>query len=288
VTVKLHDQSHVTPPAIMDYVDGVYGQVPAERITVVPDTTTDRILAVKYVTQLQRRPYDLAFTVVDYDGSERSLALEVPMAIGVYEEPAGGGLVPIINGAIVSSNSGLRVTVRTGVHLEVEDIELHLAGESLELEDHTLTQGGNGAFEWVLEYAGAAPLPGPQPLAVVVRQRDAQELALVAYEIQFGDVPLSIRQAEWIPSPFADATTLVYELTAAPSRARLRIYTSSGRRIADREDLPVAKGLHGIPWDGRDDDGDQIANGLYFYELTVWDEAGRKAGNVLEKVVRVR
>ncbi len=288
VRVRLHDQSQVTAPRIMDYVNGEYREVPQELITVVPDTTTDRKLAVAYATQLQRRPYDLTFTAIDYDGSERSVALHVPLTLGIYEMPAGGGLVPIVNGAIVASTSAFRVTLRTGVHLEPGDIGLHLAGEPLELQNHTVTQGTDGAFAWLLDYAPAVPLAETQALAVVVKQRDGQDLALASYDIQFGDVPLSIRQAEWIPSPFADETTLVYELTAPAGRARLRVYTASGRRIIDREELPVAKGLHGIPWDGRDDDGDAIANGLYFYELTVWDGSGRKAGSVLEKVVRVR
>ncbi len=288
VAAKMHDQSQVAVPVIMDYVGGEYRQVPEELITVIPDGGTDRILSIEYATQLQRRPYNLTVTAVDSDGSRRQVALKVPFAIGVYEEPAGGGQVPIANGSTVASTSAFSVTIRAGVHLEAEDVGLRLAGESLALDSFTRQQAADSSFQWVLRFSGAAPVPGTQPLEVVVRQRDGQDAALVTYQIQFGDVPLAIRQVEWIPSPFAGETTLVYELTAAASRARLRVYTTSGRRIIDRDDLPVTKGLHGIPWDGRDDDGDAIANGLYFYELSVWDETGRKAGSVLEKVVRVR
>jgi len=288
VKVKLHDQSHLTVPVIWDYVDGELRQVPEDRITILPDSTSDRILAIEYATQLQRWPYDLTVTAVDYDGSERQVTLKVPFAVGVYEEPAGGGQVPIATGSIVASTSEFSVTIRTGVHLDVEGLALRLAGETLELDTYTRQQAADGSFQWMLRYLGATALYGTHPLEVMVRQRDGEDLAVVSYQIQFGDVPLSIRQVEWIPSPFASETTLVYELTAAAARARLRVYTSSGRRIIDRDDLPATKGLHGIPWDGRDDDGDAIANGLYFYEFAVWDAAGRKAGSVLEKVVRVR
>ena len=54
------------------------------------------------------------------------------------------------------------------------------------------------------------------------------------------------------------------------------------------EGLSSSKGVRSFEWDGRDEDGDELANGLYFYELTLWDTGGGEAERVLAKVVRAR
>jgi flagellar hook assembly protein FlgD len=108
--------------------------------------------------------------------------------------------------------------------------------------------------------------------------------------VTIGTLTLSIDHDHtwWVPSPFADRSNLVYLLTDDSARTRLRVFTASGRKILDDETLPTERGERHFLWDGRDEDGDPVANGIYFYELTVWDAQGKRADRVIDKVVRAR
>ncbi len=78
------------------------------------------------------------------------------------------------------------------------------------------------------------------------------------------------------PNPFTDQTRFAYELTETVDKFSLDIYTVSGRRIrrlkqgATLTDLdPRIGAYHEIVWDGRDKNGEFVANGVYFYQFTV-------------------
>jgi len=76
------------------------------------------------------------------------------------------------------------------------------------------------------------------------------------------------------PNPFGARTNIIYELTSQFDEVIIEIFTVSGRRILriDRTnaetDLPMNDvGYHEIPWYGRDQDGEFVANGVYFYRI---------------------
>lgn len=74
------------------------------------------------------------------------------------------------------------------------------------------------------------------------------------------------------PNPFAEQTAFTFALTGVrpPDRLDIRIYTMAGRLIREIQPAPgtVRIGFNSIPWDGKDADGDRVANGLYFYKVT--------------------
>ena len=43
-----------------------------------------------------------------------------------------------------------------------------------------------------------------------------------------------------------------------------------------------------IDWDGRDEDGDALANGVYFYKVIVNTVSGSRGSEVVEKLAVVR
>jgi flagellar hook assembly protein FlgD len=59
-----------------------------------------------------------------------------------------------------------------------------------------------------------------------------------------------------------------------PSTFRIDIYTITGRlvRRLDLKDLGlvyIGQNLNGFEWDGTDDYGDRLANGVYLYKATI-------------------
>jgi len=102
---------------------------------------------------------------------------------------------------------------------------------------------------------------------------------------------MRVVQAFPYPNPFAHETAFTFMLTGteSPEEVLLRIFSVAGRRIRDIS-IPgpmVNVGFNSVSWDGRDSDGDEVANGVYFYQLTAKGRAGKRE-TVTGKVARVR
>jgi hypothetical protein len=76
------------------------------------------------------------------------------------------------------------------------------------------------------------------------------------------------------PNPFSTSTCFVYTMTGAetPAHFKIQIMTVSGRvvrEITEAEFGPLRAGTHtsNFCWDGRDEYGDQLANGVYLYRV---------------------
>ncbi|MEO1052458.1 MAG: C25 family cysteine peptidase [Bacteroidota bacterium] len=87
------------------------------------------------------------------------------------------------------------------------------------------------------------------------------------------------------PNPFSTSTQFVFTLTGAeiPDEIKIQIMTVSGkivREITQDELGPIRIGnnITDYAWDGKDEFGDQLANGVYIYRVVV-----RRDGEELEK-----
>jgi hypothetical protein len=72
------------------------------------------------------------------------------------------------------------------------------------------------------------------------------------------------------PNPMKNDTKFDFILTGnePPADCRIKIYTTAGRVIKEIV-MPVSIGYNQIYWDGRDADGDNLANGVYFYRIFI-------------------
>jgi flagellar hook assembly protein FlgD len=68
------------------------------------------------------------------------------------------------------------------------------------------------------------------------------------------------------PNPFSTDTDVVFTLDR-DVEVTLRIYSVSGR-LVQKATLPGASGRNGYHWDGRDQEGDSVANGVYLLQLS--------------------
>jgi hypothetical protein len=69
------------------------------------------------------------------------------------------------------------------------------------------------------------------------------------------------------PNPFNPSTRISYEISArAP--VVLRVYDVDGRLVRTLVDTVQGPGSFDVSWNGRNDDGDFVASGVYFYRLT--------------------
>ncbi len=112
---------------------------------------------------------------------------------------------------------------------------------------------------------------------LVVNGRDAAGnlSAMLDYSINFKVITKSsISNLLNYPNPFSTSTCFVYTMTGAesPSNFKVQIMTVSGRVVreittAEFGSLQVGTHLSDYCWDGKDQFGDQLANGVYLYRV---------------------
>ncbi|MCK5145510.1 T9SS type A sorting domain-containing protein [bacterium] len=70
------------------------------------------------------------------------------------------------------------------------------------------------------------------------------------------------------PNPFNPETRIDFELGGQESvQAVLTVYNVLGQEIRTLLDALAAPGIHAVTWDGRNDQGEIVPSGLYFYKL---------------------
>jgi flagellar hook assembly protein FlgD len=70
--------------------------------------------------------------------------------------------------------------------------------------------------------------------------------------------------------------------SSPPTGAKLKIFTVAGR-VIKTINVNLSIGYNQIYWDGKDADGDYIANGVYLYKLII--DGNNKKETALQKLV---
>ena len=91
------------------------------------------------------------------------------------------------------------------------------------------------------------------------------------------------------PNPFNSSTTFTFQHNLNSSiDVDIKIYTIAGRMIKQIEEYGLFDRFVRIPWDGRDGDGNLLANGTYLYKVVLKPESGEKNKSVLGKLSIIR
>lgn len=95
------------------------------------------------------------------------------------------------------------------------------------------------------------------------------------------------------PNPFTESTVIGYVLTFPVQDIKVKIYTASGRMIRQinpheisEDPNPYSADYHEVFWNGLDEQGEEIANGVYFYRITA--VSGGKTLQVTGKMAKLR
>ncbi len=92
------------------------------------------------------------------------------------------------------------------------------------------------------------------------------------------------------PNPFSDNTYFTFEIrgNTPPEEVKIKVFTVAGRLIKEflLNSAALQIGFNKIYWDGRDQDGDEIANGLYFYKVI--SKHGEETKTTTQKLAKVK
>jgi len=115
---------------------------------------------------------------------------------------------------------------------------------------------------------------GINKLSVIYRTENDNNFDTVFFDVNVSD-GLLVNDLYNYPNPMRNETNFIFNLSGTVSEYlfKIKIYTVSGRLIKEL-DHNASIGNNSVIWDGRDNDGDLVANGTYFYKLIVGDEEG--------------
>lgn len=134
--------------------------------------------------------------------------------------------------------------------------------------------------------AGAFP-DGVYKLVVQARDKSGNESGSIDYSINFEVInkPAITDVLNW-PNPFSTKTHFVFTLTGSvvPEYFKIQVMTVTGKvvREIDKSELGpihIGRNITEYAWDGRDEFGDQLANGVYLYRVIV-----KLDGQQMEKI----
>lgn len=108
-------------------------------------------------------------------------------------------------------------------------------------------------------YVNAELEPNSEITVAVKQDDDLQSIDPVAS----GNPPVKC-----FPNPFENITQISYQLRSE-AHVRLEIYNTSGRLVKVLADESKEAGTHHVKWEGKNQAGHQVKNGLYFYRYSV-------------------
>jgi hypothetical protein len=85
-----------------------------------------------------------------------------------------------------------------------------------------------------------------------------------------GNMPTTYSLAQNYPNPFNPTTTISFTMPTS-GQARIEVFNILGKLIATPFDGHASAGENTVVWDGRDNNGEQVASGVYLYRLTAGD-----------------
>jgi len=92
-----------------------------------------------------------------------------------------------------------------------------------------------------------------------------------------GTLPQTFCLKQNYPNPFNDSTIITYAIPPLTSdfqglntiRVALRVYNLTGQLVKTITDRQQKPGVYRVVWDGRDESGRKVTNGLYLYKLEI-------------------
>jgi hypothetical protein len=252
-------------------------EVPGESFTVTPyeESPLGACHGVDVLWPATLEPADYTIRLVGTDWLGRTMEFPLKVELGAEFRLNGQVLAP---NDVVPLDAELEVRVTSPVALSPGDVDFRVNGEA----GYFTVSPGTDDREWLGVLNRALPADTARVETLVrgaVRDQFRVRVQAEAFEGVY-----------FYPSPWdGDGPAfftyqLSYPAGSTPRRARISVFTVSGRRVIDLV-APVGLGRNTLEWDVRDAEGDPIANGVYLFRVVVETSDGRALAKTDKLVV---
>ncbi len=179
---------------------------------------------------------------------------------------------PVADGETVPAKGDYVVQVNFPVVVQAQDITISLDDNPVnDAVLNTITPGDSTG--WQVAFSRTLS-PGTHQIVI-----DAGGIEVAFTVVVSSD--LGLTHVLNYPNPFTNDTQFVFSNDVEIDEGYIEIFTTSGKRVRRIPIPPDARqpGQSAVYWDGRDQAGDTIANGVYLYVIRV-EQRGR--GGVIE------
>jgi hypothetical protein len=108
----------------------------------------------------------------------------------------------------------------------------------------------------------------------------SNEFALSEEDVSLA-LPKELSVSQNYPNPFNATTTIRYSVPQT-AKVELAVFNILGQKVRTLVDEELSAGEHTVIWDGRNQNGQTVATGVYFYRLRVGDEVLVKRMSLLK------
>ncbi|MBE0567861.1 MAG: hypothetical protein IH621_18045, partial [Krumholzibacteria bacterium] len=240
---------------------------------------------VHYRLQVPVRPYPHSIDVEVWDTGgplpeDRHWTLTLDVDQQVAFTTAGRPVDPAVFAFIPHVPVDFRATVSGAAWLHA-GTTWELTSGNLELTEVVLPSLKDNTAE--LSFTATAPEGEGERSVVLSIDGHPTTWVLQAGEQAPPDVTIS--RVYSFPNPMADHTRFIFETGAAGGQGVVRVFSVAGRVVA-RVPFSFGGGGSGIvDWNGRDSEGDELANGTYLYRVEMDAPGGRITSPVQRLVV---
>ena len=161
-------------------------------------------------------------------------------------------VISVSQGDLLASQDEMAFLVNTG---NAMDVNLALMGRDL---------GFAGTGELFVIEAGSAV--SPEDLTIDLRGTDNSKLDYNLDKISGSDTPMLFHLGANYPNPFNPMTKINFSLPEARDVV-MAVYSLDGRKVATLLNETRGAGDHEVVWMGRNDAGQLVASGTYFYRI---------------------
>lgn len=250
-----------------------------------PDSDGRALVRYAPTLDVPAEDYEIVFRAVDDAGRSRDVTFPVALSTS-FEILRGGAFQPLDAGAVVELQDTVRVAFSSPVPVTAADIAFLSAGAPQEILEVRPEEGeAEEAWSWVVLARIGSQEPDGFDLVLEIARRNGATARRSLSVLPASD-RVSVVYATNMPNPFGDETHFVYRLDGPVAGVDLTVFTRSGRKIWEATG-PVLPTENYVLWDGRDREGDPVANGVYFYELRVRTLDGREIKRI-DRLARVR
>jgi murein tripeptide amidase MpaA len=113
---------------------------------------------------------------------------------------------------------------------------------------------------------------------VTLRVFDGQNYSTYEWQVAVGTITSidgdavneDFRLLNNYPNPF-NATTTITFILEKPQQVQLVVFNAAGQQIIKLTDNNFSSGMHRLKWNGKDNYGNEVASGIYYYRLSTTD-----------------
>jgi len=175
-------------------------------------------------------------------------------------EESDGWTFTIKNSGLAPMTFGLSLRENSVFTLSYYTITSLIPKDSLQVSVH-FVPFESGVFMDTIFLTSTDPVNGTAEIILHGTGEDTSTISVV-----LDNIPLSFELKQNFPNPFNSNTQIYFGLSYA-SPVEMGVYDIQGDRIRTLVQNNIEAGFHTITWNGRNDAGQSVSSGLYFYLL---------------------